>query len=278
MIPKSIGPFILDKTKTTMTYGYYYHALLNVPFSKEKREVRVWLPEDYDFNDTSKKFPVIYFADGQNLVNQNLCAFGCWKLDLVAHDILTEKNLSFIAVGIDSPRESSLRFNELNPPYKPEKVKFSHPYGDKFVNYIADDLIKLINQFFNVKEEKKYTAVAGSSMGGIMAFYASVIRKDVFGFSLDFSPAFFLYKKDTWLNLLEEFNISKDDKTRFYLYVGGEGFEKQFVGPTKRTYNYLLSLGFDKEDVALSIDKKESHHEDAWHKHLKEALLFWLDK
>ena len=35
-VPTSNGPFILDKEPTTMQYGYYYCALLDVPFSKEK--------------------------------------------------------------------------------------------------------------------------------------------------------------------------------------------------------------------------------------------------
>ena len=270
-VPTSIGSFILDKEPTTMQYGYYYCALLDVPFSKEKRYVRVWLPEDYF--DSDKSYPVIYFADGQNLVNQNLCAFGCWRLDQVVHNEV----FSFIAVGIDSPRDAGVRFHELNPPFPPEKIKReTHPYGEKFIDYIADSLIPLINESFHTKQEKESTAIAGSSMGGIMAFYAGVFRYDKFGFSLDFSPAFFLYKKSSWDYLLKTFNISPEHKVRFFLYSGGQDFEKKFVEPTKRTYQYLKSLGFDDRQVALLIDLDERHNEDAWHKHLKEALTFWL--
>ena len=272
-IPNKIGPFTLDKSQTTMQYGYCFKALLDVPFAIEKRAVRIWLPEDYDFANPTKKYPVIYFADGQNLVNQNLCAFGCWKLDQVAHD----SKLSFIAVGIDSPRDSRIRFLELNPPYKPEKIKEKVvPYGDKFINYIADILIPLINEYFYTKQEKEWTAIAGSSMGGIMAFFAGVTRNDTFGFSLDFSPAFFLYKEKSWDVLLKSFNISPLDQVRYYLYVGGQGFEKEFVEPTNKTYQYMKSLGFNEKQIALAIDEKEDHNEEAWHKHLKEALLFWL--
>ena len=272
-----IGPFVLDKTKTTMKYGHYYKALLDVPFSKEKRYIRVWLPEDYDFSNEQKRFPVIYFSDGQNLVNQKLCAFGCWKLDLVAHDLLNNNGLSFIAVGIDSPKDSLVRFNELNPPYPPEKVKEGHPYGDQFVNYIADILKPLIDQYFYTSKEKTDTAIGGSSMGGIMAFYAGVTRSDTFGFALDFSPAFFLFNKKTWSSLLDSFNISANDSVKHFLYVGGKDFEKRFLNPTKETYRYLKSKGFNEKQIALSIDLNEIHHEDAWHKHLKEALLFWLE-
>ena len=270
-VPTSIGPFILDKEPTTMQYGYYYCALLDVPFSLEKRYVRVWLPEDYF--DSDKTYPVIYFADGQNLVNQNLCAFGCWRFDQVVHN----EDFSFIAVGIDSPRNPAIRFNELNPPYPPEKIKRdNHPYGEKFIDYIADSLIPLINESFHTKQEKEYTAIAGSSMGGIMAFYAGVYRYDKFGFSLDFSPAFFLYKKSTWDDLLKKINITPEHKVRFFLYSGGLDFEKQFVEPTKRTYEYLKSLGFSDQQVTLLLDLNERHNEEAWNKHLKEALVFWL--
>ena len=270
-IPERIGPFFLDKSPTTMQYGYYYCALLDVPFSKEKRYIRVWLPEDYFNGD--KEYPVIYFADGQNLVNQNLCAFGCWRLDQVAHN----SKLSFIAVGIDSPRDAKIRFLELNPPFIPEKVKTDVvPYADQFVNYIADTLIPLINKYFFTKKEKQWTGIAGSSMGGIMAFFAGVTRPKSFGFSLDFSPAFFLYKKTTWQSLLESFNITPNDKVRYFLYSGGVEFEKRFINPTKATYKYLRSLGFNENDVTLLVDLEERHNEDAWNKHLKEALEFWL--
>lgn len=275
LVPNKIGPFSLDKSKITMKYGSYYRASFKVSFADSQRYVRVWLPEDYDFDNPDKRYPVIYFADGQNLVNQNLCAFGCWKLDQVAHD----SKLSFIAVGIDSPRDAALRFNELNPPYPPEKIKMNnHPYGDKFVNYIADELIPLINKYFYTKKEKEWTAIAGSSMGGIMAFYAGVTRHDVFGFSVDFSPAFFLYKKETWSFLLNLFKIKREDHVRYYFYVGGQGFEKEFVEATKETYHYLQKLGFDEKQATLVIDDKEEHNEEAWHKHLKAALMFWHNK
>lgn len=274
-IPQKIGPFTLDESQTTMEYGFYFRVAKKLPFTDDKRKIRVWLPEDYDFDNPNKRYPVIYFADGQNLVNENLCAFGCWKLDQIAHDT----KLSFIAVGIDSPKDAALRFNELNPPYPPEKIKMNnHPYGDKFVNYIADELIPLINKYFYTKQEKEWTAIAGSSMGGIMAFYAGATRHDVFGFSLDFSPAFFLYKKETWNFLLNLFNIKPLDNVKYYFYVGGQGFEKEFVKPTKETYEYMKSLGFTDKQIALSIDEKEDHNEEAWHKHLKDALMFWLDK
>ncbi len=54
-----------------MNQSYFYlevreHAL-EVPYSKQKRRVRVLLPRNYE-QDTQKSYPVVYFHDGQNVL------------------------------------------------------------------------------------------------------------------------------------------------------------------------------------------------------------------
>ena len=276
MIEK-IDPFVVDKDETTMKYGYYYKAKFKVPFSKDERFIRVWIPGDYDFNDQTKRFPVIYFSDGQNLVNKYLTAFDEWYLDEVWHNLWQKDGISFIAVGIDSPSDVKQRANELNPPFVPNKHKWEGtPVGDKYVDFIADVLKPLIDKLFFTKSEKAYTAIAGSSMGGIMAFYGAVRRSDIFGFSLDFSPAFLLYTKKKWLCLLNEFNIIPNS-SRFFFYVGGKGEEKLLVKNTFFTYDYLNKLNFDDKNLALIYDTRMPHHESAWCKYLADGISFWLN-
>lgn len=276
-IPRKIGPFVQDEGKTTMEYGYYFKAELDVPFCNTKRVVRVWLPSDYDFSDINKRFPVIYFSDGQNLVNKYLTKYGDWALDKVWHKLYTENNISFIAVGVDCPSEEKDRSNELCPPFLPTFDKdIDNPVGDVFVNYIADTLRPLINELFYTLVDKENTAIGGSSMGGIMAFYGGATRSDVFGFSLDFSPAFLLYKQKKWREILGGLNIRKENGTKFFFYVGGIDFEHYFVSKTVETYKYLKKLGFDKKQVALIYDSRMNHHENSWNKYLGDAISFWL--
>ena len=52
--------------------------------------IRVWLPEDYEFDNPNKRYPVIYFSDGQNLVDRYLSAFGEWELDKTVHKLMKE--------------------------------------------------------------------------------------------------------------------------------------------------------------------------------------------
>ena len=54
-----------------ITTGYL--DIVELPFSKHQhcknRVVRIWIPDDYDPNDKTKLYPVIYMHDGQNIFN-----------------------------------------------------------------------------------------------------------------------------------------------------------------------------------------------------------------
>ena len=283
-IPTSIGPFNLYINKpTTMQYGYYYCAEMVLPFSKEnKRMVRVWLPEDYDFSNPDKRFPTIYMSDGQNLVNRYLAAYGEWELDRTVHQLINEGYRSFIAVGIDCPKEPLERTKELCPPYPPRKEIFKKwggefiSYADKYIDYIVEELKPLIDSLFFTSKEKKDTAIGGSSMGGIMSFFAYMYKPETFGFSLSFSPAFFFYKKNDWENIMNKYEMGPNKNGKVFLYVGGKDFESTFTEPTKETHQYLRDKGFSDEQISLLVDTDEIHHEKAWAKYLYNALKFWL--
>ena len=261
-----------------MKYGYYYDGVFDLPFHKDKRHIRVWLPEDYDFEDKTKRFPVIYFSDGQNLVDRYLSAYGEWELDKTCHKLMREGVRSFIAVGIDCPINPNDRATELCPPHRPSypraKETILDPIGNQYVDYVCDKLKPLIDSLFYT--EKDNTAIGGSSMGGIMAFYAYIYRPDVFNFSLSFSPAFFFYTKKRWYEILDEYHLSNDKNGKIFLYVGGTDFEKVFTRRTFNTYKYLQKVGIKEEKIGFIYDKLEIHHESAWAKYLPDALRLWL--
>ena len=152
-IPSKIERFNLyTKKPSAMKYGYYYDSIFDLKFSKEnKRHVRVWLPEDYEFDNPDKRYPVIYFSDGQNLVDRCLSAYGEWELDKTVHKLLKEGLKGVIAVGIDCPKDPLLRTLELCPPYTPKKEitrgmdSKLKSYADKYVDYIANVIKPVID-------------------------------------------------------------------------------------------------------------------------------------
>ena len=283
-IPSKIGQFVkYDGKPSTMKYGYYYQCIFTLPFSKEKeRMVRVWLPEDYDFNNTDKRYPVLYMSDGQNLVDKYLSAYGDWELDKTVHQLLKEKYQAPILVGLDCPKDWVERGKELCPPYTPRKGLLPSklgvvvPHANKYVDYIVNDIKPIVDKIFHTVKDKEHTAIGGSSMGGIMAYYAYMYRPDVFGFSLSFSPAFFFYRKRRWFEILDSFEMSPEKNGKLFLYVGGKDFEARFLEPTCYTYKYLVEHKFKNDQVALIVDSNEIHHEAAWAKYAYDALKYWL--
>ena len=284
MIPNKIGIFTrLINKPTTMKYGYYYYAIFDLPFSKEnKREIRVWLPSDYEFDNPNKRYKVIYMSDGQNLVDRYLSAFGEWEYDKTMQSLMNEGFAGVIAVGIDCPKTSALeRTKELCPPYIPKKAILKHegyfePYADKYVDYIINNIKPIIDKTFYTLTDRDNTGIGGSSMGGIMSFYAYMYRPEVFGFALSFSPAFFFYTKKDWTNILDSFEMNPNKNGKVVLYSGGKDFEHLFLKPTIDTYKYLAKRGFDNSQIKLIIDEEQIHHEKAWAKYLPEALKFLL--
>ena len=284
MIPSKIGPFKrFVNNPTTMKYGYYYCATFNLPFSKEnKRVIRVWLPQSYDFSNPNNRYRVIYFSDGQNLVDRYLSAYGEWNLDETVNRLEEEGYPGLIAVGIDCPKEPIERTKELCPPYEPRKEIFNEegerflPFADKYIDFIVNELKPLIDELFFTLSDKEHTGIGGSSMGGIMSYFAYMYRPDIFGFSLSFSPAFFFYKKNRWHEIMDSYNLNPNKNGRLFLYVGGKDFEARFTKPTIETYEYLLNKGFTKSQVNILTDLKEIHHERAWSKYLPTALRFLL--
>ena len=128
-----------------------------------------------------------------------------------------------------------------------------------------------IDKVFFTLNDKENTGIGGSSMGGLESFYIGVKYKDIFGFSLCFSPAFLLYKKEKLeqeIKKIDPINLGK-----FYFYVGGTDFESEFVDNMNVVYKELVKL-LPKENINYVFEHKGIHHESYWQKYFLDALLF----
>ena len=283
-IPNRIGVFHrFNQKPSTMEYGYHYDYKDHLPFTPplSKRHIRLRIPESYDFSNP-KPHPVLYMADGQNMVDRYLSAYGDWHLDRVIRDLGKQGYPEPILVGIDCPKNPRRRSNELNPPYqitRPEIIKEeypNHPIANRYIDYIVNELKPYIESILCVDTRKEATGIGGSSMGGIMAFYGFMAYPETFGYSHSFSPPFFFYTHDQLDAMLEDNHVSPETHGKVYLYVGGKDFEKIFVEGTFYMKKKLMALGFGKDQLGFAHDKDEIHHEEAWYRYSPAALKFWL--
>lgn len=280
-----IGPFQLyTKTPNDINYGSIYTMKVELPiiYSK-KRIVRVYLPEDFEEN---KKYPVLFMADGQNIVDKYTSAYGAWSIDVHQHHLLKKGYPSFIVVGIDCPRNPKHRALEYSFPfmhicpndndedlYAPELKFESH----MLYEYIARELLPLIRQYFPISDDRKDIGAGGSSMGGIFALSLITSYPEIFGFSLVFSPGLFLYPAKKVKEFLDE-SIPKFDNHKMYFYCGNVGFESKFLKRTVDTFNYLKSHGMNHNNIHLLVDPNADHNEASWSKHFEQGIKFWFKR
>jgi predicted alpha/beta superfamily hydrolase len=155
-----------------------------------KTGVTIWLPPGYDAG--KQRYPVVYMHDAQNLFFPERSNFNkVWAADKSALRLIAAKKLSpFIIVGINQPGEA--RYAQYFPQALAEAASTElrgkidamtkQPlYGDAYLRWIVGTLKPMIDLAYRTKKDRDHTAIAGSSMGGLISCYAFTRYPKVFG-------------------------------------------------------------------------------------------------
>lgn len=147
------------------------------PLLQRTVTVRVFVPEG------EGPFPVVYMHDGHNLFDPSTSSFGkIWQVeDAMVYDIAP-----MIVVGIDAPTDNR-RLDELSP----FANKYSKGLGLKYLQVVLD-IKTMIDATYPTKPEREFTAMMGSSMGGVISTTAMVHHGDLFGLFAFVSSAYWI--------------------------------------------------------------------------------------
>jgi alpha-glucosidase len=214
-----------------------------------------------NYATSSKKFPVIYLHDAQNLFDAKTSYSGEWKID----ETLDSLKAEVIVIGIEHGNEK--RIDELTP-YKNEK--YGGGKADFYLDFIVSDLKPYIDKTYRTKTNKRNTAIMGSSLGGLVSYYAGLKYPNVFGKVACFSPSFWFSEE---IYKLTE-NTKKMD-TKIYFMCGDKESENMEKDMTK-----MIELIRDKRCDCLHLHKTVivkdgKHNEKLWAKEFAKAYL-WL--
>ena len=143
---------------------------------------------------------MIYMHDAQNLFDDSTSFVGEWKVDEYLDNI---SNPETIIVAIEHGNEK--RTDELTP-YANEK--YGGGNGGNYINFIKNTLKPHIDITYRTLSDVKNTTIFGSSLGGLISFYATIKYPDTFGNAGVFSPSFW-YSNDIY-ELIETNDINKD--------------------------------------------------------------------
>ena len=273
-----------------MNKSYFYLDMktheLRVPYTGKLRRVRVLLPKNYE-TDTDRRYPVVYFHDGQNVFYSKEAYVGhSWK---VIPAIKRNPDISrMIVVAIDN--DGLQRMNEYSAwKYKESNIP-GMQFGGKGVEYgefVMEVVKPFIDQEYRTLADREHTAMIGSSLGGNITQFLGLEYQDQIGCLGVFSSANWLHQ-EAFDRYIERKKLYADQ--RIYIYVGTEeaddtdktlmagNIKQAYIDSSLRYYHDVIQQGVALENIAIRIQSGAIHHEEAWAENLPECLRFLAEK
>lgn len=250
------SPFLYGQSTASAQVSTF---MIDAPQWGGQKKIWLYLPKGYEKSE--KKYPVIYMHDAQNLFDAKSAYAGEWQVD----ETLDSLHAQVIVVGIEHGNEK--RMEELTP-YPNEK--YGGGKADLYLDFIVSTLKPTIDKTYRTKSNKKNTAIMGSSLGGLVSFYAVLKYPDVFGKAGIFSPSFW-FSKDIY-DLAEK---TPKIKSKLY-FLCGDSESDDMVSDLNKMYKLVSTKRCD----CLNLSKKEivkggQHNEKLWREHFLNAYL-WL--
>lgn len=149
------------------------------------RKAYVYLP--VGFGEEERRYPVLYMFDGHNLFDDEEATYGkCWGLA----DYLDYTRTQIIVAAVECNTVGNGRLEEYSP------VDFTmrdgtpiRGKGRKYMNWLVREFKPYIDANYPTLPDRANTAIAGSSMGGLMTMYALAKYNRIFSRGAALSPS-----------------------------------------------------------------------------------------
>jgi predicted alpha/beta superfamily hydrolase len=282
-------PFDLDRNPRLRRLRGFQSAYLPDP-----RDIAIWLPPTYG-TDPSRRFPVLYLHDGQNLFDprtsyvpgRTWCAHS--TADRLARESLIEP---VILVGVNNTGHQ--RMVEYTPS---RDWRHGGGKGPLYARLLVDELKPLVDAQLRTATGPAHTGLAGSSLGGLISLAIGLDYPQVFGKLGVLSPSVWWNRRDILTRIGPEdsprprilppfrrhepaqrrepsFSVDRP-RPRIWLDMGmSEGL--RHLRDTDLLHQRLLTRGWqDGVDLAYLVVPGGVHDEDAWARRFHRVLQ-WL--
>ncbi|MBX9729252.1 MAG: hypothetical protein K2X31_10115, partial [Sphingopyxis sp.] len=260
------------------------------------RNVTIWLPPGYDGGN--RRYPVIYMHDGQNVFVPGRAYGGEeWGVDeALSRMIATGRTHGAIVVGVWN---TNLRGREYLPAKwvarlpeearaRIERVHGGPSIADDYLRFLVTELKPRIDREFRTRAGRRDTAIMGSSMGGLISFYALGEYPHVFGQAAALSihwpladpreagpeePAAIIGAVGDWLSA----SGIRPRRNRLYVDVGTETLDA-FYGPYADAFRpMMVARGWYPGCRGMEgVFTGTAHNEAAWRARVETPLTFLL--
>jgi enterochelin esterase-like enzyme len=256
----------------------------------QPRTIDVWLPEGYS---AKNKYAVLYMHDGQMLFDSaSTWNKQEWGVDETLTALIQEKKIRpCIVVGIwnNGPLRPSEYFPEkiiasLSGKMRNEVMQFvlDTPRADQYLKFIVRELKPYIDSAFSTHHNQRNTFIAGSSMGGLISWYALCEYPSVFFGAACLSthwPGTFNLQDTTvpiaFDSYLKQY-LPDAGQHRIYFDHGTATLDSVYRPSQLRVDRTMKARGYSKNSWMSREFAGADHSERAWRNRLRIPLAFLL--
>lgn len=228
----------------------------------------VMLPKDYD---TDTKYPLIIMHDAQNLFSDQEASFGVsWGFK----ELYEQTPMKKVIIAGLSCASGSDRLDEYNPFLSKKPIGFGETprltggKGDIYLHAIIDEVLPTLKEKYTI--DFNDISIGGSSMGGLISLYATLMYPYIFKNALCLSSAFWI-SDDDLVRFIR--NSNKKHYGKIYLDTGDQEDTTDFkyMKSNEDVYKALKDKGFN---VEYKVIKGGTHHESSWKTRIKEIITY----
>ncbi len=250
------------------------HKFLSNVF-RNTRMVRVWLPPGYEeARNQSRRYPVLYLNDGQNLFDSATAFNGVdWHVGETAERLIRQGIIPpLMVVGIDHAQND--RMKEYLP-YRSLNPCVLLPQGKHYPLFLVSEVMPFVSERYRIAGGPENTGLGGSSLGALISLYTAIERPGMFGRLLLESPSLFASKG----SILRRSRALRHWPEKVFLAVGTresgrEDKDRQIVEDVRALERIIRTARLDEESLLVRVEEGAAHSESAWAKRFPEALEF----
>jgi predicted alpha/beta superfamily hydrolase len=232
------------------------------------RDVVVWLPPGYDGSDA--RYPALYMHDGQNLFEPETSfrKGEYWRIGETAAALIDEGRLDpIIIVGVYNTGDH--RADEYTPT---RDAKLGGGHAGDYGRMIVEELKPMIDRTYRTRTDRESTAMAGSSLGGLLTLYLGFTHPAVFGRIAALSPSVWWDKRAVLKTIRQ---ARSKPRLRIWTDMGtAEG--RRGLEDARLLKAALIGLGFKQgQDFHYAEYEGATHSEQSWAERAPQ-MLQWL--
>lgn len=265
----------------------------------DARNVDVWLPDGYS---DKEKYAVLYMHDGNMLYDaETTWNKQAWEVDQIAGKLIAEnKTRKFIVVGIWNngqkrhleyfPQKAYESLGQIQKDSITAQIKKAgktpavfKPISDKYLKFIVKELKPFIDKKFATNSNKKNTFIAGSSMGGLISFYAICEYPKIFGGAACLSthwPGLFAWENNPVPTALATYlknNLPNPKNHKIYFDYGDQTLDALYPPLQQKIDVVMMEKGFKTKNWITKFFPGKDHSEASWRERFNIPLEFLLE-